>query len=70
VNATVSVVAAFSRAGRLQVELEDWLADPVVGRVRSEHGGSIAFVGWLGLISAVELLRDQERAGDQPERAR
>ena len=44
----------------LHLDIEDWQADPVVGAVISETGEPVPFVGWLGLISAVEALRPPE----------
>ena len=40
---------------RLSVEV-DRTADPIAGQVRAKGRGRLPFVGWLGLISALERL--------------
>ena len=50
---------------RLELELRR-AGDPIEGRLSSEHGKPVSFIGWLELIAAVEAVR----ADDDHERGR
>ncbi len=46
---------------RLLVEL-DHDGHSIAGRVRDPEGGSIDFLGWLGLAAAIEELAERPQA--------
>jgi hypothetical protein len=54
------------------VRLEVWLADPISGSLVRSDGCSREFIGWVGLMAAVEWARDgsagaERRAGVDPD---
>jgi hypothetical protein len=51
----------------LSIELASWRDDPITGTVSLGPAPGVAFVGWVGLITAVERLREAiPLAGDLP----
>ena len=50
---------------RLTVELS-LDGDSVTGIVRDAHGNALTFAGWLGLIGAVDQLRDRAGGSSVP----
>jgi hypothetical protein len=55
---------------RLGLELRR-TGDPIEGRLSSEHGKPVSFIGWLELMAAIEAARadddrERERTEEQP----
>jgi hypothetical protein len=61
----VATIRRVDRPLRLTAELE-LDGTSVNGLARDGHGNAIAFTGWLGLIGAVDQLRDRTGLPSSP----